>query len=215
MVHMIAVPKPKRRNWGFRVTVVLFLVLFLGLLGWSSWVYVQIQNYVGLDQAAPSDAIGVLGAAEYDGRPSPVFRARLDHASELYKRGIAPLIITLGGTGGDEFSEGAVGREYLMSLGVPESAASMCSPHPGHASPSEAALRKPSALRTRSSATPPGGCACICICTDAELVPSPFVLPIKNRRALQSLRAFDGKIEKSATVQISELIDSKKRCWST
>ena len=73
------------------------------------------------DQAAPSDAIAVFGAAEYDGRPSPVFRARLDHAESLYSRGIAPLIITLGGDGGDKYSEGAVGREYLMGAGVPES----------------------------------------------------------------------------------------------
>jgi uncharacterized SAM-binding protein YcdF (DUF218 family) len=115
-------PKLKRRNWTFRVIAVLFLVSILGFLGWSCWVYVQIENYAGLDQAAPSGAIGVLGAAEYDGQPSPVFRARLDHAHELYNRGIAPLIITLGGTGGDEHSEGAVGRDYLMSLGVPESA---------------------------------------------------------------------------------------------
>ena len=50
-----------------------------------------------MDQAQPSDAIGVFGAAEYDGRPSPVYRARLDHARILYDRGIAPLIITLGG----------------------------------------------------------------------------------------------------------------------
>jgi uncharacterized SAM-binding protein YcdF (DUF218 family) len=49
-----------------------------------------------------------------------VFRARLDHALVLYNRGIAPLIITLGGAGGDEYSEGSVGREYLMSRGVPE-----------------------------------------------------------------------------------------------
>ena len=73
-------------------------------------------------QAAPSDAIGVFGAAEYDGRPSPVYRARLDHALELYSHGIAPLIITLGGNGGDQYNEGAVGREYLMGMGVPESA---------------------------------------------------------------------------------------------
>jgi uncharacterized SAM-binding protein YcdF (DUF218 family) len=83
---------------------------------------VQIENYAGLDQAAPSDAITVLGAAEYDGQPSPVFRARLDHARDLYNRGIAPLIIVLGGTGGDEYSEGAVGRDYLMSFGIPEAA---------------------------------------------------------------------------------------------
>jgi uncharacterized SAM-binding protein YcdF (DUF218 family) len=120
-------PKPKRRNWVLRVFAVLFLVVLVGFLAWSGWVYVQIENYAGLDQAAPSDAIGVLGAAEYDGEPSPVFKARLDHAYELYKRGIAPLIITLGGTSvlagasGDEHSEGQVGRDYLMKLGVPES----------------------------------------------------------------------------------------------
>ncbi len=75
-----------------------------------------------MDQAAASDAIAVLGAAEYDGQPSPVFRARLDHARDLYNRGIAPLIIVLGGTSGDEYSEGTVGRDYLVSLGIPESA---------------------------------------------------------------------------------------------
>jgi uncharacterized SAM-binding protein YcdF (DUF218 family) len=122
MVRMKNPPKPKRRNWKLRIFFVLFLVSILGFLGWSCWVYVQIENYAGLDQTAPSDAICVLGAAEYDGRPSPVFRARLDHALELYNRGIAPLIITLGGTNKDEYSEGAVGREYLMSLGIPESA---------------------------------------------------------------------------------------------
>jgi len=112
--------KPKRR----RVVLAILLVLFVGFagvsVGWCRWVYVQIEKYAALDQAAPSDAIVVFGAAEYDGRPSPVFRARLDHALELYHHGIAPLIITLGGAGGDEYSEGSVGREYLMSRGVAE-----------------------------------------------------------------------------------------------
>jgi len=121
-MHMVRQPKPRRRNWTLRFAFLLFLVIVIGFSGWFCWVYVQIENFAGIDQAAPSDAIGVLGAAEYDGRPSPVFRARLDHAYDLYKRGIAPLIITLGGDGGDQHSEGAVGREYLMSLGVPESA---------------------------------------------------------------------------------------------
>jgi uncharacterized SAM-binding protein YcdF (DUF218 family) len=89
---------------------------------WSRAVYLQIEHYSALDQAAPSDAIVVFGAAEYDGRPSPVYRARLDHALQLYKRGIAPLIITLGGNGGDQYTEGAVGREYLVGMGVLESA---------------------------------------------------------------------------------------------
>jgi uncharacterized SAM-binding protein YcdF (DUF218 family) len=119
---MDGLPRTKHRHWTLRIVGVLFLVSLLGIAGWSSWVYVQIENYAGLDQAAKSDAIGVLGAAEYDGTPSPVFRARLDHAHDLYNRGIAPLIITLGGTSGDEYSEGAVGRDYLVSLGVPESA---------------------------------------------------------------------------------------------
>jgi vancomycin permeability regulator SanA len=104
------------------VVVVLLLVLAVGVLVWCRWVYVQIETYAGQDQAAPSDAIGVFGAAEYDGRPSPVYRARLDHALALYHRGIAPLIITLGGNGGDQYNEGAVGREYLEGMGVPESA---------------------------------------------------------------------------------------------
>jgi uncharacterized SAM-binding protein YcdF (DUF218 family) len=112
--------KAKRRNWILRMGLLVLLALAAGVLGWCRWVYVQIENYAGQDQAAPSDAIGVFGAAEYDGRPSPVFRARLDHALVLYNRGIAPLIITLGGAGGDEYSEGSVGREYLMSRGVPE-----------------------------------------------------------------------------------------------
>jgi uncharacterized SAM-binding protein YcdF (DUF218 family) len=112
----------KRRNWILRAALVLLLALAVGAAAWCRWVYVQIETYASLDQAAPSDAICVFGAAEYDGRPSPVYRARLDHALALYKRGIAPLIITLGGAGGDQYSEGAVGREYLMGMGVPEEA---------------------------------------------------------------------------------------------
>ena len=74
-----------------------------------------------LDEAHPTDAIVVFGAAEYAGRPSPVYRARLDHAYELFERGMAPLIITTGGAGWDpKFSEGQVGRDYLSKLGVPD-----------------------------------------------------------------------------------------------
>jgi uncharacterized SAM-binding protein YcdF (DUF218 family) len=117
--------KSKRRNWALRLALFLIVALAVGALGWCRWVYVQIESYAVLDQsaqAAPSDAICVFGAAEYDGRPSPVYRARLDHGLALYKRGIAPLIITLGGNGGDQYNEGAVGREYLMGMGVPEEA---------------------------------------------------------------------------------------------
>ena len=115
-------PARKPRYRRLKAALGALLVLVLGSFAWCWWVYEQIERYAILDQAAPSDAIGVFGAAEYDGHPSPVFRARLDHAHNLYDRGIAPLVITLGGNGGDEHSEGAVGREYLMGAGVPESA---------------------------------------------------------------------------------------------
>ncbi len=110
----------KRRRPVLGVLLALFVVFAAASVVWCRWVYLQIERYANLDQAAPADAIGVFGAAEYDGRPSPVFRARLDHALDLYHRGIAPLIITLGGEGGDAYSEGSVGRDYLMSQGVPE-----------------------------------------------------------------------------------------------
>jgi uncharacterized SAM-binding protein YcdF (DUF218 family) len=119
---MSARSRPKSRKWILRFLLLAVLALAVATLIWSHWVYVQIQSYAGQDQAAPADAIAVFGAAEYDGRPSPVYRARLDHALTLYSRGIAPLLITLGGDGGDQYSEGAVGREYLMSMGIPESA---------------------------------------------------------------------------------------------
>jgi uncharacterized SAM-binding protein YcdF (DUF218 family) len=114
--------KPKARRWIERGALLLLLALAVAAAGWCRWVDVQIERYAARDQAAPADAIGVFGAAEYDGRPSPVYRARLDHARALFHRGIAPLIITLGGNGGDQYTEGAVGREYLMGMGIPEEA---------------------------------------------------------------------------------------------
>jgi uncharacterized SAM-binding protein YcdF (DUF218 family) len=112
---------PKKR-WGVRGRTVLgvLLALLVATGAWSRWVYVQIERYAVTDQAQAAGAIAVFGAAEYDGRPSPVYRARLDHAKNLYSRGIAPLIITLGGPGGDGYSEGEVGRQYLMGAGIPE-----------------------------------------------------------------------------------------------
>ena len=72
-------------------------------------------------QLHSADAIVVFGAAEYDGRPSPVLRARLDHAFRLYKQHLAPVIITTGGAAADpKYSEGGVGHDYLMKRGVPE-----------------------------------------------------------------------------------------------
>jgi len=74
-------------------------------------------------QLHPAGAIVVFGAAEYDGRPSPVYKARLDHANALFRQGLAPVVITTGGAAADpKFSEGGVGHDYLMRRGVPESA---------------------------------------------------------------------------------------------
>ncbi len=113
--------RPTRPRWP-NVLAVVFIVLVVLVGAWARWVVVQIDRYASIDHAAAADAIVVFGAAEYAGKPSPVYRARLDHAKDLYDRGIAPLIITLGGDGGDQFSEGGVGRDYLMGAGVPESA---------------------------------------------------------------------------------------------
>ncbi len=75
------------------------------------------------DEARPAQAIVVLGAAQYAGKPSPVLRARLDHALDLWNRHLASLLILTGGTGsGDTTSEAAVGRTYARKHGVPDSA---------------------------------------------------------------------------------------------
>lgn len=75
-----------------------------------------------LDTRRPAHAIVVLGAAQYDGRPSPVLRARVDHAIQLWRRGLAPVLLVTGGRGlGDTTTEAAVARRYAMSKGVPSS----------------------------------------------------------------------------------------------
>ena len=86
---------------------------------WGSFV-VAIVDAGRRDQARSADAIIVLGAAQYEGRPSPVLKARLDHAAELWARGLAPRLIVTGGRGvGDTTSEAAVGMRYLVQRGVP------------------------------------------------------------------------------------------------
>jgi uncharacterized SAM-binding protein YcdF (DUF218 family) len=76
-----------------------------------------------LDTRRPAQAIVVLGAAQYDGRPSPVLRARVDHAIQLWRRGLAPRLIVTGGSGtGDTTTEAAVERRYAIAHGIPGSA---------------------------------------------------------------------------------------------
>jgi len=94
----------------------------VAILAWIAMV-VAVIVAGARDQAAPANAIVVLGAAQYEGHPSPVLRARLDHALELYQRSLAPLVIVTGGTGaGDTTSEAQVGRRFLLEHGVPDSA---------------------------------------------------------------------------------------------
>lgn len=97
-------------------------LLATALLGYAAlfgWVWRESR----LDQRAPADAIVVLGAAQYNGRPSPVLKARLDHALELYRAGLASVIVVTGGIGtGDRVSEASVGHRYLRTRQVPDSA---------------------------------------------------------------------------------------------
>jgi uncharacterized SAM-binding protein YcdF (DUF218 family) len=82
-----------------------------------------IERQSTVDEARRADLIVVMGAAEYHGRPSPVFKARLDHALALWRRGIATHVLTTGGAGGDpNFTEGGVGQSYLVAQGVPPEA---------------------------------------------------------------------------------------------
>lgn len=99
-----------------------FSLVLLVLLVWTA-IVAAVYLYGRWDGARPADAIVVLGAAQYDGRPSPVLRARLDHAISLYRSGMAPTLILTGGVGaGDTVSEAMVGHRYATRAGVPPSA---------------------------------------------------------------------------------------------
>lgn len=102
----------RRAAW----VVGILLFVYILILGW-------VFRVSRVDERGPADAIVVLGAAQYNGRPSPVLRARLDHAIALYQAGFAPSIVVTGGIGsGDRMSEATVGHRYLRSHNVPDSA---------------------------------------------------------------------------------------------
>jgi|SRR5579862_691958 len=104
-------------RWWARLLILLVggVILFLVVTS------VRIIETSSRQEIHAADAIVVFGAAEYSGHPSPVLRARLDHALDLFHRGIAPVVITTGGSAADpHFSEGGVGRDYLMHHGIPE-----------------------------------------------------------------------------------------------
>src|ERR671912_1260497 len=99
---------------GAAVLAVVLLVASTALAIW--WTARQ-------DSRPASDAIVVLGSAQYNGRPSSIFEARLEHALALYEDGVAPVIVTVGGRAdGDQFAEAEAGRDYLAGAGVPSDA---------------------------------------------------------------------------------------------
>jgi uncharacterized SAM-binding protein YcdF (DUF218 family) len=101
----------------------LLLILPISFLGYLFYVANQIERQSTRDEARPADVIVVLGAAEYRGHPSPVLESRLNHALELYTKGMARYLLTTGGAGGDtRFTEGEVGRSYLVGKGIPSEA---------------------------------------------------------------------------------------------
>jgi vancomycin permeability regulator SanA len=112
--------RPRRhrlRRWVVRIA---FAVVVLGLL-YVVGTFVQVWATSHRDDDGSADAVVVLGAAQYDGRPSPVLQARLDHALELYESGHADAVILTGGKqAGDRFTEAFSGYDYLKGQGVPE-----------------------------------------------------------------------------------------------
>ena len=106
-------------RWTIRAALLL-LVLVVGVLGVTAY---RVWSVAREDHRGHSDAVIVLGASQFNGRPSEVFAARLDHAAELYKDGVAPRVMTVGGKQeGDRFTEAEAGANYLAEHGVPRAA---------------------------------------------------------------------------------------------
>jgi len=102
-----------------RVFKISLSVMLLLSIGWAA-VVIDVLITGSREDAAPADAIAVLGAAQYNGKPSPVFKARLEKAAWLYRSGKAPVILVTGGIGNrDTVSEAEVGRRYLTHIGLP------------------------------------------------------------------------------------------------
>lgn len=105
------------RSFGKFVASVLFAIFVL----WAASM-ATVLVWSSMDQARPAGSIVVLGAAQYDGRPSPVLRARLDHGIDLWQRGMGKVLVLTGGRGhGDTTSEAAAGRTYAKKHGIPDS----------------------------------------------------------------------------------------------
>lgn len=112
------VPRSLTRDIGRLAAVAMLGAVFVA--AYATW---RIVAQGDRDDARPADAIVVMGAAQYDGRPSPVFLARLEHAVALYREGVAPYLIVTGGKAeGDRTTEAATARDYAIGQGVPAGA---------------------------------------------------------------------------------------------
>lgn len=108
-----------------RLRTLVALMVIVAVMGYAAVTFVQVLAASYGDDAkgdgVSADAIVVLGAAQWDGQPSPVFGRRLDHAADLYRRGVAPVIVVTGGMQeGDRVSQGIAAYDYLRSAGVPD-----------------------------------------------------------------------------------------------
>jgi uncharacterized SAM-binding protein YcdF (DUF218 family) len=119
--------RPLRRRslwgelWRWSLTLIIFVVAVASVAGVI--LVASIYRQARLEQARPAQAIVVLGTAQFNGWPGPVFRARLDHAVALWRAGYAPLLVVTGGNRpGDQFTEAEAGEAYLLDAGVPSEA---------------------------------------------------------------------------------------------
>ena len=115
----VQLPSQPRRRIGRRIAQIAGVLFALGFayLAFSYW---QVWSTGRSDEARPVDAIVVMGAAQYDGRPSPQLAARLDHAVDLWPQGLAPLVVVTGGNQpGDRFTEADASAAYLVERGIP------------------------------------------------------------------------------------------------
>lgn len=106
----------RRMGWPARI-VIGALLMAVAVVGTTA---VRVWQVARIDDQRPVDAVVVLGAAQYNGEPSAVLASRLKHAAELYDDGVAPRIVTVGGSqNGDRFTEAEASRDYLVGRGVP------------------------------------------------------------------------------------------------
>jgi uncharacterized SAM-binding protein YcdF (DUF218 family) len=116
-------PRPDRRRRGLRRALLAGGLVVLAIIGYYLISLYQVWSTGRSDQARPVDAIVVMGAAQYDGDPSPQLAARLDHVAELWPQGLAPLVVVTGGNQpGDRFTEAEASANYLVARGVPADA---------------------------------------------------------------------------------------------